>query len=146
MMLDYVTIYAFVLLAILFAVVMLVAAQLLRPSLPDPVKNSTYECGIVAVGTTEVKTNVRFYLYALLFVVFDVEALFVYPWAVIVGGRDGGPVALLEMFVFLGILFFGLVYAWRKGALAWEFGDVSNLPNGVGSIRPNLRRLGHLDA
>ncbi|MBI5242432.1 MAG: NADH-quinone oxidoreductase subunit A [Elusimicrobia bacterium] len=123
MMSDYATIFAFVLVDVLFAVVMMVAAQLLRPSVPDPLKNTTYECGMEAVGTTEVKTNVRFYLFALLFVIFDVEILFVYPWAVVVGGREGGPVALLEMFVFLGVLFFGLVYAWRKGALAWEFGE-----------------------
>jgi NADH-quinone oxidoreductase subunit A len=123
MMLDYVTVFAFVLVDILFAAAMLILAQLLRPSLPDAVKGSTYECGMDAVGTTEVKTNVRFYLFALLFVIFDVELLFVVPWAVIVGGRDGGPVVHLEMFVFLGILFFGLVYAWKKGALAWEFGE-----------------------
>ncbi|HAH05250.1 MAG TPA: NADH-quinone oxidoreductase subunit A [Elusimicrobia bacterium] len=123
MMLDYATIFAFVLVDVLFAAVLLILAQLLRPSLPDKVKNSTYECGMDAFGTTEVKTNIRFYLFALLFVIFDVELLFVYPWAVIVGGRDGGPAVLLEMFVFLGILFFGLVYAWKKGALAWEFGD-----------------------
>lgn len=123
MMPDYATVFAFAAVAVLFAAVLLVLAHLVRPSLPDAVKNSTYECGMDALGSTEVKTNVRFYLFALLFVIFDVELLFVYPWAVIVGGRDGGPVVLLEMFVFLGILFFGLVYAWKKGALAWEFGD-----------------------
>lgn len=122
-MFDYVTVFAFVLVDVLFAVVTLVAAKLLRPSAPDPVKASTYECGMEARGTTEAKTNVRFYLFALLFVIFDVEVLFIYPWAVVVGGRDGGPAVLLEMFVFLGVLFFGLVYAWRKGALAWEFGE-----------------------
>ena len=118
MMLDYVTIFAFALVACAFAAVSLIASQLLRPQVPDAIKDTTYECGMEAVGTTEVKTNVRFYVFALLFVIFDVETLFVYPWAVTV--RTSPPAALLEMLVFLAILFAGLVYAWRKGALAWE--------------------------
>jgi len=118
MMPDYALIFAFSLVAVGFAAASLIAASLLRPSLPDAVKQSTYECGIEAVGTTEVKTNIRFYLFALLFVIFDVEALFVLPWAVTV--RELGPVALVEMLVFLVILFMGLVYAWGKGALAWD--------------------------
>lgn len=118
MMPDYALIFAFALVAVGFAAASLIAASLLRPSLPDAVKQSTYECGIEAVGTTEVKTNIRFYLFALLFVIFDVEALFVLPWAVTV--RELGPVALVEMLVFLVILFMGLVYAWGKGALAWD--------------------------
>ncbi|HVE12165.1 MAG TPA: NADH-quinone oxidoreductase subunit A [Elusimicrobiota bacterium] len=118
MMLDYAAIFAFALVACAFAAVSLIASQLLRPSVPDDVKLTTYECGMEATGTTEVKTNVRFYVFALLFVVFDVETLFVYPWAV--SARAVGPVALLEMLIFLVVLFIGLVYAWRKGALAWE--------------------------
>lgn len=118
MMLDYVTVFAFLLVACLFAAVSLIASQLLRPSVADPIKDTTYECGMPAVGTTEVKTNIRFYVYALLFVIFDVETLFVYPWAVT--ARDIGPAALATMTVFLGVLFLGLVYAWMKGALAWE--------------------------
>jgi NADH-quinone oxidoreductase subunit A len=120
MMIDYVLIFAFALVAILFAAVSLIASQLLRPSVEDAIKRTTYECGMPAVGTTEVKTNVRFYVFALLFVIFDVEALFVLPWAVAVRGI--GPVALAEMLVFLAILFLGLAYAWRKGALTWEAG------------------------
>lgn len=118
MMPAYALIFTFALVAVAFAAVSLIAASLLRPSRPDAVKQSTYECGIEAVGTTEVKTNIRFYLFALLFVIFDVEALFVLPWAVTV--RELGPVALIEMLVFLVILFLGLVYAWGKGALAWD--------------------------
>ncbi len=119
MSLDYATLFAFAVVAVAFSAVTLVAAQLLRPSVPDTVKQSTYECGMEAVGTTEVKTNIRFYLFALLFVVFDVEALFVLPWAVTV--KELGPVALVEMLIFLAILFLGLAYAWGKGALAWDF-------------------------
>lgn len=118
MMLDYLTIYVFGIIAVLFAAVSLVAAALFRPHAEDPIKPTTYECGIPSVGTTEIKTNIRFYLYALLFVVFDVEVLFVYPWAVSV--KQVGPVALVEMLIFLAILFLGLIYAWGKGALTWE--------------------------
>ena len=118
MMLDYLTIYVFALIAAAFAAVSLVAAALFRPYAEDPIKPTTYECGIPSVGTTEIKTNIHFYLYALLFVVFDVEVLFVYPWAVTV--RSAGPIALVEMLIFLSILFLGLVYAWGKGALTWE--------------------------
>ena len=118
MMSGYVTLFAFALVGVLFAAASLIAAQLLRPEVADPIKRTTYECGITAVGTTEVKTNIRFYVFALLFVIFDVETLFVYPWAVT--ARDMGPMALLEMIVFLAVLFLGLVYAWRKGALTWE--------------------------
>ncbi|PCI40459.1 MAG: NADH-quinone oxidoreductase subunit A [Elusimicrobia bacterium] len=118
MMIDYVTIYAFLVVGLGFAAVSLIAAQLLRPDVPDEVKEATYECGMPAIGTTEVKTNIRFYVFALLFVIFDVETLFVFPWAVTV--KEIGSVALIEMFIFLTILFLGLVYAWAKGALEWD--------------------------
>lgn len=118
MMLDFLTIYAFALVAILFAAVSMGLAYLLRPRVPDAVKASTYECGIPSIGTTEIKTNIRFYVYALLFVIFEVETLYVYPWAVT--AKQLGPIALVEMLIFLTILFLGLVFAWRKGALTWD--------------------------
>lgn len=118
MLSAYATIYFIVLLAIAFAAVTLLAAKLLRPRVAYARKLTTYECGMPAVGTTEVKLNVRFYVFALLFVLFDVETLFVYPWAVTARGL--GPVAIAEMGVFLAILFVGLAYAWAKGALQWE--------------------------
>lgn len=118
MMLDYLTVYAFALAAALFAAASIIAACLLRPKVPDPIKTTSYECGIPAVGTTEIKTNVRFYVYALLFVIFEVETLYVYPWAVIAG--PSGAAATAGMLVFLAVLFAGLVYAWKKGALQWE--------------------------
>jgi NADH-quinone oxidoreductase subunit A len=111
-------VYAITLIALAFATVTLVAAKLLRPRVEYARKLSTYECGIPATGTTEVKLNIRFYLFALLFVLFDVETLFVYPWAVTAKGL--GHFALAEMAVFLAILFTGLAYAWAKGALHWE--------------------------
>jgi NADH-quinone oxidoreductase subunit A len=111
-------VYVLALIAIGFATVTLVASAILRPKVADPIKLTTYECGIEATGSTEVKHNIRFYIFALLFVIFDVEALFVIPWAVSAGKMT--TVALYEMLVFLTILFVGLLFAWGKGALTWE--------------------------
>jgi NADH-quinone oxidoreductase subunit A len=118
MMTAYAAIYAFVLVAIAFAAVTLGAAKLLRPKVPYARKESTYECGIPATGSTEVKLNIRFHTYALLFVLFDVEVLYVFPWAVT--SREVGHLALYEMGAFLFVLALGLAFAWRKGALSWE--------------------------
>ncbi len=118
MMSAFAVVYALTLVAVLFAAVTLIAAKLLRPRVEYARKLSTYECGIPAVGTTEVKLNIRFYVFALLFVLFDVETLYVYPWAVT--AKSLGTPAIAEMGVFLAILFIGLAYAWAKGALQWE--------------------------
>ena len=117
MMESFAFVYAISLLAIAFAAVTLLAAKLLRPRVEYARKLSTYECGIPATGTTAVKLNIRFYVFALLFVLFDVEILYVYPWAVV--SRELGRLALLEMGVFIAILLLGLAFAWRKGALSW---------------------------
>jgi NADH-quinone oxidoreductase subunit A len=92
-------------------------AKILRPSAPEPIKLDTYECGEQPIGTAEIQYNVRFYIYALLFVVFDVEAIFLFPWALVY--RSLGLFAFVEMLVFIAILVFGLFYAWRKGVLKW---------------------------
>ncbi|MDX1621301.1 MAG: NADH-quinone oxidoreductase subunit A [Nitriliruptorales bacterium] len=99
--------------------------RLLRPTVPAPLKLSTYECGVEAVGTGWSQMNIRYYVFAFLFVIFDVESVFLFPWAVIVGGLDENSVisptfAVVEMFIFIGILAIGLVYAWRKKVLVWE--------------------------
>ncbi|MFH1725928.1 MAG: NADH-quinone oxidoreductase subunit A [Elusimicrobiota bacterium] len=133
MMLDYVTIFAFALVAMLFAAVSMIGAQLVRPKVADPIKQTTYECGMEAIGSTEIKTNIRFYVFALLFVIFDVEVLFVYPWAVTV--REIGPIALVEMLIFLAILFVGLVYAWGKGALEWDMPMQKGIPEAADGRR-----------
>lgn len=114
----YLTVYVFALIGVAFASVTLFASALLRPKVADLIKGTTYECGMPSLGTTEIKTHIRFYLFALMFVIFDVEALYVYPWAV--AARRLGGLALAEMGVFLTILLFGLIFAWRKGALSWE--------------------------
>jgi NADH:ubiquinone oxidoreductase subunit 3 (subunit A) len=82
------------------------------------IRRSTYECGMETIGTAWVQIRVSFYLFAILFVVFDVETVFLYPWAV--AYRQLGLFALVEMLIFVAILMMGLVYAWRKGALEWK--------------------------
>jgi len=83
----------------------------------NAVKGLPYECGIPTEGTSWIQFNVGYYLFALIFLVFDVELIFMYPWAVVV--KQTGIVALVEIVVFMFILFMGLLYAWRKGALKW---------------------------
>jgi NADH-quinone oxidoreductase subunit A len=108
----------FLVVGILFGVLPLLIAPLLRPKRPDPVKLSNYECGVEQIGSPRVQFNTRFYLYALIFAVFDVEAIFIYPWAVAYGGL--GWFALIEMVLFVVILLIGYAYAWRKQALDWH--------------------------
>jgi NADH-quinone oxidoreductase subunit A len=92
-------------------------ARLIRPHHPNPDKLESYECGELPVGGAWVQYNVRYYLYALIFVIFDVEVVFLFPWAVVY--RSLGFFAFIEMMIFLAILIFGLVYVWKKGALKW---------------------------
>jgi len=108
----------------LYAVIM-AGNRLLRPTVPSPLKLSTYECGVQALGTGWSQMNIRYYVFAFLFVIFDVEAVFVFPWAVLLGRLDDTTAirpmfALVEMAIFIGILAVGLVYAWRKKVLVWE--------------------------
>lgn len=107
----------FLLVAVLFPFVALGIAYFLRPKRPNSVKTSTYECGLETTGPTWVQFKSQYYIYALVFVVFDVEAVFLYPWAV--AYNKLGLYALVEMAIFLAILVLGLAYAWRKGALRW---------------------------
>jgi len=116
---SYVAVFAAV--GVAFIVIALVFAWALRPSRPSKAKTTPYECGIVPVGDAWRQFNVRFYVIALLFVLFDVEAAYLYPWAVRLRHMGAlAPLALAEMLVFLAILAFGLAYAWRKGGLKWE--------------------------
>ncbi len=113
---SYVAVFAA--LGVAFIAISLVVAWILRPHRPSRLKNTPYECGITPTGDAWNRFNIRFYIIALLFVLFDVEAAYLYPWAVRL--RALGTFALAEMLVFLGILAFGLAYAWRKGGLKWE--------------------------
>jgi NADH-quinone oxidoreductase subunit A len=110
--------------SLVYAVIML-GNRLLRPSVPSPLKLTTYECGVESVGTGWSQMNIRYYIFAFLFVIFDVEAVFLFPWAVIVDGLDAttSPSALyvlVAMFLFVGTLLEGLAYAWKKGVLTWD--------------------------
>lgn len=119
--------YGYVLLffvaAFLFVFISIVLAYLLQPRNPYPAKETTYECGEVPVGVAWIRFNVCYYIFALIFVIFDVEAAFLFPWAVVLRDLKAvglGSFAVLEMTVFILILFLGLIYAWRKGALKWN--------------------------
>lgn len=105
----------FTVIAVGFTAVPLVLSGALRPKHPNPIKDSTYECGMETIGPSWVQYNAGFYIFALVFVVFDVETVFLYPWAVVYGQL--GLFAFAEMLVFIGILAVGLLYAWRKRAL-----------------------------
>lgn len=115
---DYTVIGWFLIVGVAFVIATLAVSRLLQPRKPDPVKASIYECGSEPVGPPWVQFKVGYYVYALLFVLFDVEAAFLYPWAVSLRAM---PVFVLgEMVVFLAILALGLLYAWKEGALAWR--------------------------
>ena len=92
-----------------------------RPSKPDPIKKSIYECGFETLSGRWSQFNFRFYSFALLFVIFDVEVVFLFPWAASFGvlSRQFGAFVLVEMLVFIAVLLVGWLYAWRKGALEW---------------------------
>jgi NADH-quinone oxidoreductase subunit A len=93
-------------------------SQALGPKRYERIKFSVYECGVDPFTTAEVRISVKFYLVALLFILFDLESAFIYPWAVLF--RDLGLFGFIEMAVFIAILLTGLVYAWKKGALEWQ--------------------------
>ncbi len=120
MLTAYAHIALLLILATAFALVPLVLSSAIRPRKPNPVKNETYECGIETVGSAWVQYRAGFYLYALLFVVFDVEAIFLYPWAVIYRRSEIGLFLLAEAAIFVALLVLGLWYAWRKKALQWK--------------------------
>ncbi len=115
---QYLFIAIFAVVALALPAIGLAVAWALRPKKPNPIKNSTYECGMETIGETWVQFRAQYYLYALIFVVFDVEAAFIFPWAV--AYNQLGLYALVEMILFVAILFGGLMYAWRKGALEWR--------------------------
>lgn len=114
---PYAILGAFLIIGLILPVVTIVGATLLSPKKPNEVKNATYECGLETIGDSWVQFKVQYYIYALIFVVFDIEVVFLYPWAV--AYNQLGVFALVEGFIFAGILIAGLLYAWRKGALSW---------------------------
>jgi len=115
---SYLTVGAFAALGAVLVLVMLGVAAVLRPAKPTKTKQMTYECGVDPVGTGWSQTYVRYYVFGLLFVIFDVEAVFIFPWAIKL--EDLGMFGLVEMLAFIAILVLGLVYAVRKGVLRWD--------------------------
>ena len=107
-----------ILIGIVFIASTLGVANLLAPRIRTRTKETVYECGMVPIGQGWNQMNLRYYLYAILFLVFEIEAVFLFPWAVV--NRRLGPVVFFEVMLFLGMLLFGLVYAWKKGMLRWE--------------------------
>lgn len=123
---EYGKILLIAIVGILLVCVTILLAKILSPKNPNPQKLSTYECGEEAIGTAWIQINPRFYVIALVFLLFDVELIFVFPWATVFGNRefihaDGrwGWFTLVEMGMFLGILIVGLVYVWKRGDISW---------------------------
>ncbi len=114
---EYLFVLPITLVAILLVFGGLFASRLVAPHHPGKIKNDTYECGEKTIGSARIQFNVGYYLFGLLFLVFDVEAAFLFPWAVVL--REFGYVGLIEIVLFVLVLMIGLIYAWRKGALEW---------------------------
>ena len=114
---GYIPIFIFLAIAIAFPVVTIIIAKLIRPSSPFTTKLEAYECGIKAASDSRGRYTVRFYIIAILFVIFDVETIFLFPWAVLY--KSLALFGFIEMMVFLAILIVGYVWVWKKGALEW---------------------------
>jgi NADH-quinone oxidoreductase subunit A len=115
---GYVAVLIFAVMIVAFAVVSLTMARLLRPARPDPVKQLNYECGAEPIGPAWVQFPVGFYLVALVFIVFDALAVFLFPWSVVL--REAGLPAFWTMAAFVGIIALGWLYAYREGVLEWK--------------------------
>lgn len=118
LLVEYLPILMFLGIATVMAAMAVIASQLVGRQKPDPEKNSAYECGFEPFDDARGKFDVRFYLVAILFIIFDLEVAFLFPWAVSLGGI--GLVGFWSMVIFLGILTIGFIYEWKKGALEWE--------------------------
>jgi NADH-quinone oxidoreductase subunit A len=115
---NYLPILIFLLITSVMGTVFIVLGKLLGPSRPDAEKNSPYECGFEAFEDSRMKFDVRYYLVAILFIIFDLEIAFLFPWAIVLD--QIGNFGLFAMAIFLGVLVIGFIYEWKKGALEWE--------------------------
>src|SRR5574341_1447519 len=118
MLAEYFPILLFMLVGLAVGAAPMVLGKLLGPSRPNPEKLSPYECGFEAFEDARMKFDVRYYLVAILFILFDLEIAFLFPWAIVL--REIGFFGFMSMMVFLGILIVGFIYEWKKGALEWE--------------------------
>jgi NADH-quinone oxidoreductase subunit A len=115
---SYLPILVLIAIALMFALGSVIFSFLIGPKKPSAVKLAPYECGMPLVGTARQRFSVKFYIVAMLFILFDIETVFLYPWAVVF--KDLGMFGFVEMGVFILILLVGYVYVWKKGALEWE--------------------------
>ena len=115
---DYLPIIIFLIIALTLSCAFIVLNFILSPKHPDPEKLSAYECGFEPFEDSRMEFDVRFYLVAILFIIFDLEIAFLFPWAISLGGI--GLTGFWSMMVFLGVLTIGFIYEWKKGALEWE--------------------------
>jgi NADH-quinone oxidoreductase subunit A len=118
LLLEYLPILIFIAVAGAISLLLLVVPFIVAPAEPDPEKLSAYECGFNAFGDARLKFDVRFYLVSILFIIFDLEVAFLFPWAITL--RSNGLFAFWSMMAFLAVLTVGFIYEWRKGALEWE--------------------------
>ena len=118
MLANYLPIFIFMIVALAIGGALLILGLLLGPNRPNRAKLSPYECGFEAFEDSRMKFDVRYYLVAILFIIFDLEIAFLFPWAIAL--REIGRFGFLSMMLFLGILVVGFIYEWKKGALEWE--------------------------
>ena len=114
---QYLPVVALLVLAVLFGALSFFASRLLAPRTPGEVKGRAYECGETTIGGSRLQFNAGFYLIGLLFLVFDVEAAFLFPWALVI--RELGMAGLIEVVLFVALLLVALVYAWKRGVMQW---------------------------
>ena len=117
-LLDYLSIVIFLFIALFLSIGFIIVNFLVSPSNPDPEKLSAYECGFEAFDDSRMEFDVRFYLVAILFIIFDLEIAFLFPWAISLGSL--GTLGFWSMMIFLAILTIGFIYEWKKGALDWD--------------------------
>jgi NADH-quinone oxidoreductase subunit A len=118
MLIEYLAILIFIAIAVAFALFAVAASALLGQRKPTAIKQAPYECGMATIGSSFRRLPIKYYIIAMLFLLFDIEVVFLYPWAVVF--REFKVFAFVSMVVFIGILLIAYVYIWKKGALEWE--------------------------
>jgi NADH-quinone oxidoreductase subunit A len=118
MLIEYLAILIYFAIAVVFALFAVVASALLGQKRPTPLKQSPYECGMTTVGSSFRRIPIKYYIIAMLFLLFDIEVVFLYPWAVVF--KQLKIFAFISMAIFIGILLVAYIYIWKKGALEWE--------------------------
>ena len=118
MLTEYLAILIYIAIAVVFALFVIVATHLLGQKKPSAVKQAPYECGMTTIGSSFRRISIKYYIIAMLFLLFDIEVVFLYPWAVVF--KQFRVFAFVSMAVFIGILLIAYIYIWKKGALEWE--------------------------